>query len=196
VLTRTVFQGVEPKSRTAMVFTGPFQYTRADRAALRGLAEVLEIRLRENLREALGATYGVDVQAQPARWPREEYTLSIGFGSAPERVSELVQAVLAEIDTLRERGPRDQDLAKVKETELRERETALRQNRYWLAQIAFHDQHGEDPAVIADPRGDADLLTAEAIRNAARRYLDPGQYVRVTLLPERGVPAAPRPPTH
>jgi zinc protease len=195
VQTRTVFHGLEPKSRTAMVFTGPFRYTRAERVALRGLAEVLEIRLRENLREALGATYGVDVQAQPARWPREEYTLSVSFGSAPERAEALSQAVLAEIDTLRQRGPREQDLAKVRETELRERETALRQNRYWLNQIAFHDQYGEDPAAIADPRGDADLLTVEALREVARRYLDPGHYVRVTLLPERGVPAAPRPPT-
>jgi predicted Zn-dependent peptidase len=37
---------------------------------------------------------------------------------------------------------------------------------------------------LLDPRGDADLFTADAIRDAARRYLDPANYVRVTLLPE------------
>jgi len=68
----------------------------------------------------------------------------------------------------------------------RARETALRQNGYWLNGLVFLAQTGEDPAGLLDPRGDADLMTAGAIRAAARRYLDPAQHVRVTLLPEEG----------
>ena len=184
VIERTVRKGVEAKGTTRLVFTGPMEYDRANRAALRGLSEVLNIRLREQLREALGGTYGVDVQASPVRWPRPSYSVAIGFGSAPERADELVRATLAQIDSVRATGPTDQELAKVGEAEIRNRETALRQNRYWLGQLAFFDQTGEDPAALLDPRGDADLFTASAIREAARRYLDPANYVRVTLLPE------------
>ena len=184
VIERTVRKGVEAKSSTRLVFTGPLEYDRASRAALRGLAEVLNIRLREQLREALGGTYGVDVQASPVRWPRPSYSFAIGFGSAPERADELVRATLAQIDSIRSAGPTDQELAKVREAEIRNRETALRQNRYWLGQLAFFGQTGEDPVALLDPRGDADLFTADAIRDAARRYLDPANYVRVTLLPE------------
>jgi zinc protease len=137
------------------------------------------------LREALGGTYGVEVSASPSRVPRPEYSFGIGFGSAPERADELVRAVFAEIDSLKSRGPREQDLAKLRETEIRARETNLRLNRYWLGQLAFVDQAGDDPGQIVNPRGDADLFTAEAIRDAARRYLDPKNYVRVTLLPEK-----------
>jgi zinc protease len=184
VVTRTVRRGIEPKSQTQLVFTGPFAYSRANRAAIHGLAEVLGIRLREVLREALGGTYGVEVDAAPTRIPRPEYSLGIGFGSAPERADELVHAIFAEIDSLKARGPREQDLAKLRESEIRTRETDRRLNRYWLGQLVFMDQTGEDPATIPDPRGDADLFTADAIREAARRYLDPKNYVRVTLLPE------------
>jgi zinc protease len=183
VIERTVRKGVEAKGTTRLVFTGRMEYDRANRAALRGLAEVLNIRLREQLREAMGGTYGVDVQASPVRWPRPTYSFAIGFGSAPERADELVRATLAQIDSVRTAGPTDQELAKVREAEIRNRETALRQNRYWLGQLAFFDQTGEDPAALLDPRGDADLFTASAIREAARRYLDPANYVRVTLLP-------------
>ncbi|HEX9895924.1 MAG TPA: insulinase family protein, partial [Gemmatimonadales bacterium] len=116
VVERTIYKGVEPKSRTQLVFSGPFEYTRANRAAMRGLASVLDIRLREVLREALGGTYGVSVSGTPTRLPRQEYSFSIGFGSAPERVDELVKAVFAEIDSIRKNGPADRDLAKVVET--------------------------------------------------------------------------------
>jgi zinc protease len=186
VVARTVHKGVEPKSQTRLVFTGQFRWNRADRAALRGLAEVLDIRLREELREALGGTYGVDVRATTNRVPREDYAFTIGFGSAPERADELVTVVFREIERLGTEGPRERDLAKVQETEIRGRETRLRENGYWLAQLAAYDESGEDPAPIADPRGAADLFTADAIRNAARRYLDANNYVRVTLLPESG----------
>jgi len=132
----------------------------------------------------LGGTYGVEVDDAPTRIPRQEYSFSIGFGSAPERADELVHAIFAEIDSLKARGPREQDLAKLRESEIRGRETNRRLNRYWLGQLVFMDQTGEDPATIPDPRGDVDLFTADAIREAARRYLDPKNYVRVTLLPE------------
>jgi zinc protease len=188
VVQRTVRKGLEPKSSTRMVFTGPFEYSRANRAAIRGLASVLDIRLREELREALGGTYGVSVSAAPTRLPRQEYSFSVSFGSAPERADELVAAVLAQIDTLRTRGPAAADLAKVVEAEVRARETNLRQNSYWLSQIMFLEQTGEPAAPVVNPRGDADLLNAAAIQRAAQRWLDPANYVRVTLLPERPTP--------
>jgi zinc protease len=188
VVQRTVRKGLEPKSSTRMVFTGPFEYSRANRAALRGLASVLDIRLREELREALGGTYGVSVSAAPTRMPRQEYSFSVSFGSAPERADELVAAVLAQIDTLRTRGPAAADLAKVVEAEVRARETNLRQNNYWLSQLMFLAQTGEPAAPVVNPRGDADLLDAAAIQRAARRWLDSANYVRVTLLPERPTP--------
>ena len=123
-----------------------------------------------------------------SRLPWPEYSFSIGFGSAPERVDELVRAVFAEIDSLRKHGPNDRDLAKVVETEVRTRETNLRQNSYWLSQLLYAEQMGDSPARAADPRGDADLFTRDAIRAAAARWLDPANYVRVTLLPERSTP--------
>ena len=45
-------------------------------------------------------------------------------------------------------------------------------------------QTGDPPEVVVDPRGDGALLTGSALRDMARKILDPANYIRVTLLPE------------
>ncbi len=184
VVEREVRRGVEPKSQTEMVFSGRFPYSRPERFVLRSLADVLEIKLREQLREELGGTYGVSVSAAPTKVPREEYTFTISFGSAPDRVGQLVAAIFTQIDSLATSGAGEKELAKVKETLIRSRETDLKENGFWLSQLAAVEQTGDDPRVILDPSDLLPLLTAERLKAAAQRYLDRTNYVRVTLLPE------------
>lgn len=185
VETREVRKGIEPKSQTQIVFTGDFEYTPENRLALRALADVLEIKLRERLREALGGTYGADVYANPSRIPRPAYGLTVSFGSAPQRVEELAQAAFAEIDSIKARGPMADDLAKVREMYLRQHETDLKQNGWWLGQLAAYAQNGEPPRLLLSYPDRVRALTPEMVRDAARRWLDKGRYVRVTLLPEK-----------
>jgi zinc protease len=64
VIEKRVEKGLEPKSRAELVFSGAFPYTQEQRVAIRAMAEVLQIRLRESLREDLGGTYSVS--ASPA----------------------------------------------------------------------------------------------------------------------------------
>jgi zinc protease len=180
-----VRKGIEPKSQTQIVFSGDFEYTPDNRLALRALGDVLEIKLRERLREALGGTYGADVGARPSRIPRQSYALTVSFGSAPERVDELTAAVFAEIDSLKASGPSAADLGKVKEMYLRQHETDLKQNGWWVGQLAAYAQHGEDPKLLLGYPARVRALTPETVRDAARRWLDRGRYVKVSLLPER-----------
>ncbi|MGH7515487.1 MAG: M16 family metallopeptidase, partial [Gemmatimonadales bacterium] len=187
VVRREVRKGIEPQSQTRLVFTGPFDYVPSERFVLHSVAEVLDMRLRQQLREERGGTYGASAAAQTTRVPRPEYSVSIQFGSAPDRVDELVDVLLAQIDTLRQRGATDIELAKVKETAIRERETDLRQNGFWVSQLATADQSGESMHDLLDLPHQLDGLTSDAIRRAAERYLDVTRYVRVTLLPETGV---------
>ena len=74
VIEKRVDKGLEPKSRAQLVFSGPFQYNQVQRVAIRAMAQVLEMRLRESLREDLGGTYSVSASAGYSKIPREEYT--------------------------------------------------------------------------------------------------------------------------
>jgi len=180
---RVVRKGLEPKSSTRIVLSGPMRYDRTERFLVGVLAEILEIKLREALREELGGTYSVSVGASPTRVPREQYSISISFGSDPNRVPQLLAAVDAAIDSLRQLGPDAKEIEKVRETIIRSRETQLRENGYWLSRLADADRNGDDPHQILDASDLLALLTRDRLERAARVYLDRANQVRVTLLP-------------
>lgn len=190
VIRKVVHRGSEPKAQTQIVFTGALEYSPEANYALGSLAALLELRLRELMREELGGTYSVAVRASAARDPRPRYRVSIGFGSAPQRVDEMVRAVFAEIDSLKATGGTSADAAKVREMQLRSRETQLRENGFWLSQIMSFDRYGWDVGQIGGLERRADTLTPELLREAARRYLDATNYVQVSLVPEAPAPAA------
>jgi zinc protease len=96
----------------------------------------------------------------------------------------LTAAAMAQIDSIKRFGTTPEYLNKVKEAALRSRETALKQNGYWLAQISTFDQNGWSIADI--PSGDKLIssLTSEDLQRAAVKYLRTDNYVRVSLYPE------------
>jgi len=188
VVRKTVYRGVEPKARTQFVFTGPFEQTQKNRHVLRSMGEALQIRLREVLREDMGGVYGVGVGASSTVIPDTACQVTIGFGADPARLDELVDAVFKEIRALQSTGPADSVVQKVKEAQRRSRETNLRENGYWLSQLVTSDQWGLDPRNLLTYDTLIDQLTAEDIREAARRYIRLDNYVQVTLMPEAPKP--------
>jgi zinc protease len=186
VIQKTVYKGIEPKSQTRIVFTGPFEWTRTNRYAIRALGDLLRIRLREVLREDMGGTYGVSAGGSGSRDPVPDYRFSIGFGTAPERLEEMVGAVFLQIDSLQTVGPSQEDIDKVKEMQRRAHETDLRENGFWLGQLVAAERYGLDPRNILDYEEFIDGLTAEMVKEAARRYLRTDNYVQVSLYPEEG----------
>jgi zinc protease len=184
VVKRVVRRGVEPKAETRLVFHGPAQYSRQQQYAIAALTQVLETRLRETLREAMGGTYDASVGGSLSREPREEYAISVSFGSAPERLDELTAAVLREIDSLKTTGPRAEELASAQEQLRRSMETGLEQNGFWLSQMLTFDEQGVPLTEIPQARRLVDALTPAVLQEAARRYFDTTRYVQVSLLPE------------
>lgn len=189
VVQRTVRRGVEPKARTVLVFTGPAEFSREASADVTALTQALELRLREKLREELGGTYTVGVSGSIARDPYPRYSLNIDFGSAPERVDELVRVVMAEIDTVRAAGVPQDVVDKVREAFRRSRETEMRENSTWLVRLMSYDRHGWDARGINENLA-ASRISVERVRDAARLYLDPARRVQVSLVPEAGAAPA------
>jgi zinc protease len=184
VVRRVVRKGTEPRSETQIVFTGPLEFTRHNVYVLSSLVDLLRMRLRDRLREQLSGTYGVSVFAAPSHYPRQRYQLGIGFSSAPQRSAELVRALFAELDSIATYGPTAADLQKIKEMQLRERETNLRQNSFWLSILYSYRYNGWDLRDIRNYDADVKQLDAATLREAARRYLDRKNYVQVSLVPD------------
>jgi zinc protease len=185
VVTRTVHKGMEPKSMTAIAFTGPFQYDTDHRNAIRALCTVMETRLRNALREDRGGTYGVGIRPGYDRIPEESYSIMINFGTDPERVEELSRVVFEEIEKIKAEGPTEDEVRNVKEAEIRSFETSVESNGWWLSQLVFRYRSGEDPGGLLTFKESLEKLDREVIREAARTYFNTENYVQVTLLPEK-----------
>lgn len=214
VVEKTVRRGIEPRARVQLVFPGALDVridtlavtdtlilngqivpvadsiyaarvasARAERYLLGALSDALRIRLREELREDRGGVYGVGVSARVDRM-LGRYTVSIGFGADPERVDELVGAVIEEVERFQDEGSTEDVLQKVKEADRRAQQLALRENESWLGAISSAYQHGEAPAGYLDQTDLIESLSYGALRGAAQRYLGLGRYVKVVLLPE------------
>ena len=105
------------------------------------------------------------------------------------RLESLTAAALAQIDSVKKFGTTPEYLNKVKEAALRSRETAIKQNGYWLSQIATFDQSGWSLTEIPNGELIISLLTAKDLQRAANQYLRIDNYVSVSLYPEN-YPAA------
>jgi len=188
VIKKTVYRGMEPKSRVRLVFSGDARWDREGSYAMGSMADVLSIKLREVLREDLSGTYGTSVSASLYRDPREEYRINISFGCNPERVEELTSTVLAVIDSLKTYPVGDEYINKVSESQRRSYETSLKRNRFWLSGLVSYSFRGQDPGLILEYPDLVDSLTSGIIQETARKYFSMHNYIQVVLKPKQNLP--------
>jgi len=185
VVEKKVEKGIEPKSQTQMVFTGPFQYNQEQRIAIRAVSQVLETKLLDVLREDLGGTYSVSVGPSYSKIPREEYQIDISFGSNPTRTDDLVKSVMQQIEALQTTGPTEKEVADVKQTFLRDLETNTKQNGFYLTNISLRYQYGEPLDTLFHLEDFYNKLTPATVQQAAKTYFNLKNYVKVELFPEK-----------
>jgi zinc protease len=180
----TVTLGKEPASQTAMAFFADTGLDETEMHRARAAANLVSMRLREILREQLGGTYGVSVNYGNVL-PQKGYgTMTVTFGSAPDRVDGLQKAVLDEVTRLRTEGPSADDLQKVQEMERRDLETNARQNAYWLGSLQTVHTLGWDARSIARRADRTNALTVPILHDTIKKYFPLDRYVIVTLRPE------------
>jgi len=185
-LTKVVERGSEPKSQVSLTFHGKAKWDRANRDDLQILGNVLQIRLREVLREDLGGVYGVGAGGGISHWPRTEYVFSVRFGCSPDNVEVLRKKVLEEIAKLQKAGIGADYLDKVRQTYVRGHETDLKDNGFWEDQLEDAYRHGEDPALIVDQAPLLGRISSDNVRAAAQRFLKNDSSVLGVLKPESG----------
>jgi zinc protease len=180
----SVMKGQEPRSQTAITFFSDTGLDEMETHRLRAATSVLQMRLRDVLREELGGTYSVGVGYSDTAPQPGFGTTTVQFGSSPDNAAKLTAAVMEELEKLRRDGPTDSEVQIVKETEKRDLETSLKQNAYWLNSLQAQHLLGRDPLRILQRPERADTLSAENIHAAFRKYFPPDRHTVVTLMPE------------
>jgi zinc protease len=183
-LTVEVKKGIEAKSSVRLMFHGDTKWSMDERFALRSAVDILRIRLREVMREDKGGVYGVGVFGDLSRLPKETFSCGVTFTCNPDNVADLTKAALEEIKNLQTDGPNKENLEKVRETHLRNYEKGLKEDGFWLGNLAFYRENELPFDGILEFPNRAKALTAEKIRDAARKYFSTENLLIARLLPE------------
>jgi len=184
IVKNSVKKGMEPKSMVHISFNGDFKWNRTNTHVLKSLESVMDIKLREIMREDMGGTYGVWMWTVPKHYPKEKYEFNIVFGCSPENVDTLTQALFAQIDSVQTYGIDIEYISKIQEKQKQSREVDLQENKFWLDYISSDYYHNVDPSRILDYQVAVEALSVDVIQSAAKEYLNTENYIKVVLYPE------------
>lgn len=184
-ITKNVYKGQEDKATVRMIFTGDYTYSDENNVQLDALAEVLQIKLIERLREEESGVYSPGAGASYSKYPRNRYAFTIAFGCAPANVDKLVNAALEEINKIRKNGAQAADIEKYVAEERRTTETQLKQNGFWASYLTSSYQLNEDPAKILTYLDSLKKVTPESLKNVANKYLSGNNLIKFVLQPDK-----------
>ncbi len=180
----TVEKGREPKSETVIsFFADPPGDDPMEQERVLAATDVLEIALRDILREELGQTYTVSADLAQNLPQRGDGHIQVSFGASPDNIAKMTARVMQEVERFKKEGPSEDLVNRAKETALRNYETQLRTNNYWLARFQTVNMWGQDPMIIAKRVERINALTPAAIQEAFKKYFPAERSTVVTLNP-------------
>lgn len=185
VVKAEIRKGKEPKSFIRMFWNGEAQFSEEEQLKLQALTEIMNIKLIESLREELGGIYGGGMFGSPSKHPYAHYNAGVSLPCGPENVEQLIKATHQEIEKIKNEGPKQEDLDKVKETWRQQHEVNMKDNSFWMRQLIQSIEAGTDARKVLSFEEQIKKLTTADVQAAARKYLDMKNYVEVVLNPEQ-----------
>jgi zinc protease len=175
----------EEQSRVNISMKGSFRWNIKERLHLGMFTDILNIKLRESMREEQGGVYGVRASYSMSLYPRPRYSLDFSWGCSPDNADQLIVTVFEEAEKIKATGSTDTDLNKVKETLIREREIAMKDNSYWQQVLLNTYRQGDKLMTLDEYKKLIHSVKPKDIRRVARLYFNERNYVIGKLMPEK-----------
>ncbi len=179
--------GREPRGQTVISFFADPPIDPQEQEKIIAATTVLDIALRDILREDLGQTYTVQVGLSQALPQRGSGHIEVRFGAAPENLPPMTARVMQEIKRLQQEGPSKDLTDRAKETARRGYETAMKQNDYWLGRLQTIKTYGRDPGEILTRGTRIDAVTPQVLQEVFKQYFPADRSTVVTLMPAAGI---------
>lgn len=186
VIEKNVYKGKEDKATVQLFFSGDYTWNETTNSELLALSKVLGIRLLERLREEECGVYSPSAKVNMNKYPQAGYMFSVAFGCAPANADKLIASVLYEIKKLREAGPAQVNLDKYKAEARSSITTSLQNNGFWMSYLSSQYQNHEPLGTVLEQQQLLDKMTVQSLQQAAAKYLQGSNFIRLVLLPETG----------
>ena len=168
-----------------MAFTGETPYSEGEQLKLQTLIELLNIKLTETLREDLSGIYTVRVNGNITKNPYNNYSINVSMPCGPENVDKLIKATIGEIQKIKDAGPSEADINKVKETFTKQYQEDVKDNNYWVSRLQRSTELGTNPGSILTVESRVKAITTKDVQEAAKKYFNLDNYFQAVLNPEK-----------
>lgn len=151
----------------------------ANRVNFAALADILDIRYTESIRENEGGTYGVRVSASLSDQPQEQAKMSINFDTNREKADRLIELVKDELNKIAAHGPQADDLDKVKKNLIKQHHERIRENSWWLSAIKFYET--DKINLASDYEKEVNKLSIESIRETLKALMNNKNFIEIRM---------------
>ena len=178
--------GKENKSEIQLSYYGNLtSFDDKENLAYGLMAEVLQMKTTEKLREEMGGTYSPRVSGQMQRSPILDYTLTLSVSAAPENVDKLTAAFDELVKKIAGGDITEDDMLKVIEQRKKLIETQFKTNNFWASTIENQDMYGFNPSLITNYFARLAEVKKEDLINVAKKYLLKANVLKAILNPEK-----------
>lgn len=177
------YKGSEPKSMIISITHGEYKYSEDFSLKVSALAEILNIRVIEELREKLGGIYGGGYRASVEKEPYENYSLALQLPCGPENVDKLIKAANEVVAEIKKDGPKAEDLEKVKSQWHEQHRESIEKNSWWASSMQSVMFWGRSKDHKLDYDQWIDKLTVKDIQETAKLVFEGSTYTGI-LYPE------------
>ena len=172
-----------PKSSNFVLISGDMQYNLRNKLMLQLVADVLDIRYFESLREMEGGTYGVSVSGALSRIPLEYASLQMRFDTDPEFQAKLMPLIFEGIDNFIKNGPSDSDFKKVKENLRNKFIESKKENNWHLNSLVSYYKDGWN--LEKNYLSTLDTISQEDLRLLLASLCEQGNVLQVVMNGEK-----------
>jgi len=178
-------KGKEDKSLVFMQFNHDFDDSLKDKVSLQALSKILSIDLINRIREELSIVYSIGAYPGTSEFPKPSISVTIYFPCAPANIKTATEETFKIFNKIKTSGPSEVNLNKAKQQLLKERETNLRKNEFWIKTMKDYFFYDIPLKEVNDTEEVIKSLTAKDIKNAADKFLKDDNYIRVSMVPEK-----------
>lgn len=183
IIEKNIYKGFENKSIVGLFLYGKYNWSLSNNYIFDSLTHILNIRLRNIIREKEAGSYFINAYLDKFRVPDECFIMNIFFECQPIRSEELAALVKGILKDLT-KNIKQSEVDTVKEIQKKQYEQNIQNNDFWLKQLEYYYLHSQLPERILEYEIYNNQLNIQRLQQAAKQLFSMENYLKIILYPE------------
>jgi len=183
-IAKTIVKGKGSNAITQLVFSGKYDYNAVNNIDLDAIETILYLKVAQRIKDTTG-NIQVGVRVNYAKLPESRYRVNVDIECPAAELERVTGLVMDEISKFKQNGAEQKELNTFVLEDARSTQSQMRQNAFWSGALNVAAQNGDDPDKILLHAQLLQQLTIPRTKEAAVKYLNNANLIKLTLMPEK-----------